>query len=130
MFQKIKKLYKIISYFLKDEDNLFLYLMLEKANECLKECFKLDISHTEELEDLIFHIKSYMEIPDVLTELKYPEFKDIKVKDIIKKYKNGKIPLEEVSKYGDFLIDLEQQRAVERDFIFESAKVLTFGFKL
>jgi hypothetical protein len=38
--------------------------------------------------------------------------------------------LKEIEKYGDFLIDIETHRAVERDIIFDHAKALPFGFSL
>ena len=130
MFKKIKKLAGILSCFFRDEDSLFLYLLELKAYECMKDCFNLGISNTEELEDLIFHIKMYKEIPRVITEIRYPEFKDMSISDIVKRHKNKKVSIEEVKRYGDFLLELERERAVERDFIFQCAKVLTFGFKL
>lgn len=94
-----------------------MYLFEQKALECLDECFKLKVKSTEELEDLIFHIKAYKSIPFVIMETKYPELKDSK--DI----KNS-------SKFKDFILEVEKQRAVERDFIFEGAKVLTFDFDI
>lgn len=130
MLRKIKKFWAILKYFFTDEENLFLYLLEIKAFECLEDCYKLDISSTEELEDLIFHIRSYREVPNVIAEIKYPEFKDMTIKDIVKKYKDKKADLEEINRYGDFLIEVEEQRAVERDFMFDLAKSLTFGFKL
>lgn len=131
MFKKIRKLIGILKRFFKDEDDLFLYLLELKAYECLRDCFKLDISDTEELEDLIFHIKAYRELPESIMELKYPEFKGLLLaKDIVQRYKEKKMSLVEVSLYGDYLIELERERALERDCIFDHAKVLTFGFKL
>jgi hypothetical protein len=57
----------------------------------------------------------------------------MKVMDIptvVQKYKAGKMNVAEVERFADFLADIEKQRAVERDIIFEYAKVLSFGFKL
>ena len=71
-----------------------------------------------------------LDIPKFLEETEYPEFKGLSLKDIIKGYKAKKLSLKEINKYGKFLVDIEKQRAVERDFIFEHAKILTFGFKL
>ena len=129
MLRKIKKLCAILRCFFKDEDNLFLCLFEIKAYECLDECFKLGVGSTEELEDLIFHIKAYKEIPNIIRELKYPEFKDVSLNELVKKYKNRKMSLKEVEQYGNFLLEIEENRAVERDFIFEHAKTLTFGFR-
>ena len=52
------------------------------------------------------------------------------MKSIIRKYKNKKLGLSEVKLYGDYILEVEEERAIERDFIFEHAKVLTFGFML
>lgn len=130
MLKKLKKFGKVIKFFLKDEDMLFIYLLEQKAYESLQDCYELDISTTEALEDLIFHIKTYKEIPEVVAELKYPEFKGMSCSEIIQKYKNKKLSTEELTSYGDYLVEVEKNRAVERDFIFEHAKNLTFGFKL
>lgn len=130
MLRKIKKLFVLLRYFFEDEDSLFLYLLEQKAYECLEDCYKLDINFTEELEDLVFHIRTYREIPQILVETKYPEFRGISMKDVIKNFKNKKLPLEQVNKYGDYIVEVEEERAIERDFIFDHAKVLTFGFKL
>jgi hypothetical protein len=130
MLKKFKKLCTLLRYFFVDEDSLFLYLLEQKAYECLEDCYKLDISFTEEIEDLIFHIKTYREIPHALSETKYPQFTGISIQDIAKRYKDKKLNMEQVEAYGDYLVEIEEQRALERDFIFEHAKVLTFGFKL
>ena len=130
MFKEIKRLWDLLACFFRDEDELFFKLMEIKAYRCLDECYKLEIRHTEELEDLIFHIKTYKEIPDIVAETGYPELKGKKIKDIVRAYKKKKLPLEEVSRYGDYLLEIEEMRAVERDFIFNYAKVLTFGFTL
>ena len=130
MLRKIKKLYEIIKYYFEDEDTLFLYLLKMKAYECMNDCGKLDVSNTEELEDLIFHINTYIDIPKTLVATKYPDFKNASVQGVIKRFKNNEMSIREIEKYGDFLIDIETHRAVERDLIFDHAKVLPFGFSL
>lgn len=130
MFRKIKKFFNIVKYFFIDEDDLLLYLLKMKAYECMHDCYKLEVRRTEELEDLIFHVDSYISIPQALAELSYPEFRNTNVRDIIRRYKTGKVSLDEIKRYGDFLIDVEIQRNIERDFIFDHAKVLPFGFTL
>ena len=87
MLGRLKKLVTILWYFCIDSDNLLLYLMYSKANEILKGCYKFSISNTEDLEDLIFHIKTYLEITSVTAKLKYPEFKDLKIDKLLKKHK-------------------------------------------
>lgn len=130
MLRKIKKLWSIIKYFFEDEDTLFLHLLKMKAFECMNDCYRLEVRRTEELEDLVFHINTYLEIPTALVETKYPDFKGISIQDTIRKFKDNKMSLEEIEEYGDFLVDIETQRAVERDIIFDHAKTLPFGFSL
>lgn len=129
MFRKLRKLFLVVYYYFKDSDNLLLYLMRFKAAEILKSCYKLSVKNTEDLEDLIFHITAYLDIPRALIEFKYPEFKGLNIKDILKKYKRKKLKKDEALRFTDYLQDVEKQRAVERDFIFENAKILTFGFE-
>lgn len=130
MWKRFKRLLEILKFYFSDGDNLFLYLLKAKAYDCLEDCTVLGVEATEELEDLIFHINSYLAVPHDLIETKYPEFKNLKVLDIIKKYKKHQTSIQEIKKYGDFLVDVEMQRHVERDFIFEHAKILPFGFTL
>lgn len=130
MLRKIKKLLAILKYFFQDEDNLLLHLMEMKAYESLEDCATMEISTTEELEDLIFHIRSYYDIPLYLAETKYPKLKSLNAQEIVKNYKDEKINEEDVMEFAEFLADVEKQRAVERDIIFEHAKILTFGFRL
>lgn len=130
MLKRARKFFSIVKYFFTDEDNLVLHLLKMKAYECMDDCYKLEVSKTEELEDLVFHINSYLSIPEALVELSYPEFRNVRVKDVIKKYKRKETSIAEIKKYGDFLVDIETQRAVERDCIFDHAKSLPFGFSL
>lgn len=130
LMDKIKKLFKIISCFFKDEDDLVFYLMELKALKCLDECFILKIGMTEELEDLIFHIRTYREIPNVIAEIKYPEFKNKKISVLMNNLDKKLMPAESAEKALSYISEVEKARAVERDFIFDGARVLTFGFNL
>ena len=130
MLRKIKKLCSIIKYYFEDEDMLFLYLLKAKACECMNDCYKLEVSNIEELEDLIFHINTYTEIPKALAEIKYPTFNDVSVQNVIRRFKENKLSIKEIEDYGDYLIDIETHRAIERDIIFDHAKKLPFGFSL
>lgn len=127
---KIKRLFGFIKRFLKDEDELVFYLMEQKALRCLDECFKLKIGMTEELEDLIFHIRTYREIPKVIAEIKYPEFKNDEISVLMKKLDRKLIPVERAERALNYISAVEKARAVERDCIFDGARVLTFGFNL
>ena len=128
MLKKIKRLSKILYYFFTDSDNLLLHLMEMKAYESLEKCYDLSVRSTEELEDLIFHIRAYLNTPYALIEFKYPELKNLNVKKMLKRFEQKKMTKKEFKKYFEFVTDTEQQRAIERDFIFESAKILNFGF--
>lgn len=130
MFKKIKKLWDIIKYYFKDEDNLLLHLMELKAQEILNSCYELNVGKTEDIENLIFHIRSYYDILENSFSIYYPELKNINISKVIKMYRKNKLNVSNISKFVDFLEDVEKQRAVERDIIFEYAKVLSFGFKL
>lgn len=130
MLRKVKKLWTLLKYFFTDEDNLLLHLIEMKAMETLKDCVQLEVSTTEEVEDLIFHIRTYYDIPFNIAATSYPDLEGESIKRIIKGYSSGKIALEDVMLFADYLEDVEKQRAVERDIIFEYAKVLAFGFKL
>lgn len=128
MFKKIKRLCKVLYYYFTDSENLLLHLMEIKARESLKDCYDLTIGNTEELEDLIFHIRTYLNIPYALVEFKYPELEGVNVKKILKKFEQKQLTKKELQNFLEFIIDTEKQRAVERDFIFDNAKVLNLGF--
>lgn len=130
MLKKIKKLCDIIKYFFEDEDNLLLHLMEMKAYETLEDCRELEIGITEEIEDFIFHVRSYYDIPKNLVTTKYPDLKEVDIAKMMTQYRKRKMDILDVMLLADFLEDVETQRAVERDLIFEHAKVLPFGFKL
>ena len=129
MLRKLRKLFLVIWYSLTDIENLFLYLMRFKALEILNSCNNFSISYIEELEDLLFHIKTYLEIPKALVELEYFEFKNVNIKNMIKRYNKKKLGKDKALRFTNYLLEIEKQRAVEREFIFESAKALTFGFE-
>ena len=130
MLRKIKKLWILLKYFFTDEDNLFLHLMEIKAMETLEDCARMEVDMTEEVEDLIFHIRSYYDIPFNIAATSYPDLEGTSIKRIVKGYDKGKASMEDVMLFADYLEDVEKQRAVERDIIFEYAKILAFGFKL
>ena len=130
MLRKIVNLWYVLKYFFTDEDNLLLHLIEKKAYESLSDCALLEVGMTEEIEDLIFHIQTYYDIPDSIALTKYPDFKGIDIPKMMRKYKDGKATLEEVVRFTDFLDEIEVQRAVEREIIFDRVKGLSFGFRL
>ena len=130
MFKRVKKLLNIIKYYFEDEDNLLLHLMEMKAYEILDACYDLDVGMTEEIEDFIFHIRTYYDIPETIASTKYPDLVDVDIPTMMKKYKKCELDMSDVLKFADYLEEVESQRAVERDIIFEEAKMLSFGFRL
>ena len=98
--------------------------------ETVEDCARMEVDMTEEVEDLIFHIRSYYDIPFNIAATSYPDLEGTSIKRIIKGYDKGKASMEDVMLFADYLEDVEKQRAVERDIIFEYAKILAFGFKL
>ena len=130
MLRKIKKLWTLLKFYFTDEDNLLLHLIEMKAYETLDDCFELDVGMTEEVEDLIFHIRAYYDIPRNLVETKYTWYEGENIPQVIEKYKKGKLDMAKVMEFADYLAEVEEQRAVERDIIFEHVKVLAFGFRL
>ena len=73
---------------------------------------KIGIGCTEEIQDLIYHIDSYIDLPHMLRETVYEEY-----------LKNGE-------KLDEYFEELEKARAVEREYIFELMKKLPIGFEL
>lgn len=130
MLRKLKKLWVVLKYFFTDEDNLLLHLIELKAYESLNDCLVLEVSSTEEIEDLLFHIRLYYDIPDNLVETKYPQFKGLSLGKAIKSYKENKMNINDLEEFADFMVEVETERAVERDIILEQAKCLSFGFRL
>lgn len=127
MFKKVYNLCRLIYFYCTDEENLVLHILEYKALEYMKSCALLEVSDTEELEDLLFHIKTYYDIPVAVKETRYPNMKMLNLKDVCK----GNIDdLKETDEFMSYLEDVETQRAVERSFIFEHAKNLPFGFDL
>lgn len=127
MFRKIRKVLSVIKYYWQDEETAVLHLLEDQALKYLDNCFELEIKNTEQIEDLIFHIRSYYEIPKVVKTLEFPDLKEINIKHLLK---HGTKDKKVAEQYIQYMTQVEKQRAVERDFIFEHAKTLPFGFKL
>lgn len=138
LIRKIKRLphlAKLLKSFLVGDSGALLALIEDEAKYLLEDCVNLGICNIEEIEDLLFHIKSYNEIPKVVKDMNFPDMRDIKFH-----YENGDIKLVEVGKekptveeleaYIKYIEEVERERAVERDFIFEKVKSLPLGFVL
>lgn len=115
VFGKFVKILKVLWWCLIDDENLILHLMEEKALKILKDCREMEINDVEELEDFIFHINTYYEIPFMVKEMRFPD------------WELDELPPDYLASYIE---EVETQRAVERDFIFEHAKVLSLGFDI
>ena len=138
IIEKIKRLPRLIrllqSYLMKDE-NALLALIEDEAKDVLKRYEKMGICDTEEIEDPLFHIKSYSEIPQVVRDLDFPDIKEAKFifeKGYLKAVELGKErpSAAEIERYILYIEEVEKQRAVERDFIFEKVKNLPLGMVL
>ena len=127
----IKKLFHVIliiqAYLFRNEC-AFLRIVEREAMDYLETCKKIDVRSTEEIEDLLFHIKAYFDIPaalrtttfqDIPAGLKFRVKKNIP--SLAKKYKNL------VGRYTDYLMEIEKQRAVERLCIIECLKSFPFS---
>lgn len=138
IIEKIKRLPRLIrllqSYLMKDE-NALLALIEDEAKDVLKHYKKMGICNIEEIEDLLFHIKSYSEIPQVVRDLDFPDIKEVKFifeKGYLKAVDLGKEKpsVAEIERYILYIEEVEKQRAVERDFIFDKVKSLPLGMVL
>lgn len=107
---KIFKVLRIVKYAIFDSENFLLRILEEETKDYLKYFAKLKVVNTEDFEDLLYHIKSYIDLPETLKSTLY----------------------DSGNKYNlvEYIEDLEKLRAVERDYIFELVKDLPLGFKL
>ena len=112
MWKRVIKICRLIKYIVINPKYLILYLIKVEAQEHLKTFYKMGIGNVEDIEDLIYHIDSYIEIPKVLQSTTYAGY------------------LEKGEKLDEYFEDLETHRAVERDYIFEALKRLPIGFQL
>ena len=133
--KRLPHLIKLLKSFLSGDEGALLALIRDEAEYLLKNYMDLGICNIEEIEDLLFHLKSYNEIPKVVKDMEFPDMKDIKFH-----YEKGQIKVVEVGKdkptvedietYIKYIELVERERAVERDFIFEKVKNLPLGFLL
>ena len=112
MLKRARRLLRIVKYAVTQPKCFILYLIKAEALEHLKVFNKIGIGSTEEIQDLIYHIDSYIDLPHMLRETVYEEY-----------LKNGE-------KLDEYFEELEKARAVERDYIFELMKKLPIGFEL
>lgn len=112
MLKRLRRLLRIIKYALFYRKNFTLYLIRAEAEEYLKVFKKLGVGSTEDIEDLIYHIDSYIDLPNMLRTTVYEPY------------------LKKGERFEEYFHELETHRAVERDYIFEIMKKLPIGFEL
>ena len=112
MKRKLRKFFRLAKYALTQRKNLTLYMIREEAQDHLKLFNRVGVGSTEDIQDLIYHIDSYIELPHVLRFTKYEPY------------------LKRGEKLDEYMNELETARAVERDYIFELMKRLPIGFEL
>ena len=111
MKRECKKLFRLIKCALFNSKYFLLNLIKEEALDHLSTFNKCGVGSTEDIQDLIYHIDSYIELPNILRKTVYEPY-----------LKNGE-------KLEEYFQDLETHRAVERDYIFELMKRLPIGFE-
>ena len=112
MWKRVKRLLRIVKYAVTQPKCFILYLIKAEALGYLETFNKIGIGSTEEIQDLIYHIDSYLDLPRMLRETVYEKY-----------LQNGE-------KLDEYFEDLEKARAVEREYIFELMKKLPIGFEL
>lgn len=111
MKRRLKKLYRLIKYALFDSKYFLLHIIKEEALDHLATFNRVGVGSTEDIQDLIYHIDSYIELPKTLRRTIYEPY------------------LKKGEKLDLYLRDLETHRAVEREYIFELMKTLPIGFQ-
>ena len=111
MKRRVKKLFKLIKHIITHRKYFLLYMIREEALEYLKTFDKIGVGSTEDIQDLIYHIDSYIDLPNMLRKTIYEPY------------------LEKGEKLDIYFKDLETHRAVEREYIFELMKTLPIGFE-
>ena len=131
--KKLVRLPKFIKCYLSKDESVLLTLIEEEANNLLEQYGRMGTCNIEGIEDLLFHIKSYSEIPEVVKQIEFPNMKEINLfyeDGSIRVFELGsrKPSIEDLEVYIKYIEEVEKQRAVERDFIFEKVKELPLGF--
>ena len=110
--KRVKKFLRLLKHAIFHSKYFLLYLIKEEALDHLKTFNKVGVGSTEDIQDLIYHIDSYIELPKILQNTTYKGYLE-----------NGEM-------FEEYFRDLETHRAVERDYIFELMKRLPIGFQL
>ena len=117
VIRKIKQLFLIIITCVFKDKSAFLKILKYEVENYLEDCCNAGTKQIEEMQDLLFHIEAYLEIPKQLKITMFPEFA----------YPPGMVEPYEINemiiKYYE---EIERQRAVERLYIMESLKHFPF----
>ena len=112
MKRRLRKLFRLIKHAILHRKYFLLYLIKEEALDHLKTFNKVGVGSTEDIQDLIYHIDSYIDLPNMLRKTVYEPY------------------LQKGEKLDLYMKELETHRAVEREYIFELMKTLPIGFEL
>ena len=117
ILRKIKQFFCIVFVSLFKSKSAFLRIIKYEAENYLEDCCNAGTKQIEEMQDLLFHIDAYLDIPKTLKMTMFPEFTHrpgtFKPYDI-----NGRLI--------EYYEEIEKQRSVERLFIMESLKHFPF----
>lgn len=128
IFRKISQIFNIVLACVFKNKSAFLRIIKYEVENYLTDCCNAGTRQIEDLHNLLFHINSYLEIPETTRALMFPMFSK-KLKKATKK--DGKIFLSEEAilfpdKYVNYLEEIERQRSVERLYILELLKRFPF----
>ena len=79
VLKKILRLPQLIKCYLSMDRNALLALIEDEAKELLRQYGALGTCNIEGREDLLFHIQSYNEIPEIVRQTEFPMVKDLKM---------------------------------------------------
>lgn len=128
LFKRVIRVIFIIRAYLFKNECALLRIIEQEALDYLDLCKKMDVTNIEEVEDLVFHIRAYFDIP---VTLKNTMFSDIPTGIKFRVKKNTVVVPEKykglLDRYAEYLTEVEKQRAVERLCILECLKSFPFS---
>ena len=117
ILRKIKQFFLIATVCMFKSKSAFIRIIKYEAENYLEDCCNSGTKQVEEMQDLLFHIDAYLNIPKELKITMFPEFT----------HKPGTFkPYNVNERFIEYLEEVEKQRSVERLFIFESLKHFPF----
>lgn len=126
--KKIQRIFLIIKAYLFRNECAFLRIVENEALDYLESCEKLEVKNTEDVQDLLFHIRSYFDIP---LALRTTMFSDIPIGFRLKLKMNKWVKVSGdssvINRYIEYLTEIEKQRAVERTCILDCMKNVPFS---